>query len=288
MVRQASVDQGLDEVREAAVAEWDAMAPGWERRREFLRGFSQPVTDWMVAQLAPQPGQIILELAAGPGDTGFAAARLIGEGGRLISSDLAPGMIEVAWRRAEELGVSNVEFRVLDATRTDLEPASVNGILCRWGYSLVPDVAAAFAESRRVLRPGGKLSLSVMAGPAENPWASGVARSLIGLGLIPPIDPNAPGGLFSLADHEKLGGFLRGAGFENVRIEDMAFHLRFADFDDYWRFILEFAGAVAILLNSFSEEQRTAVRDATEQGAEPFRTDQGYDFPGLTVNAIAS
>jgi SAM-dependent methyltransferase len=289
MVTETSGDLALDDARRAALAEWEAMAPGWERRREFLRDFSQGVTDWLVARLDPKPGQTILELASGTGDTGFAAARVLGKLGRLISTDLAPGMVEVAKRRAEELGVSNAEFRVLDATATGLETGTVDGILCRWGYSLVPDAAAAFAESRRVLRRGGRLALSVMAGPAENPWASAVAGSLIGLGLIPPIDPKAPGGLFSLADHDDLRAYLTGAGFVDVRIEDMGFRLRFADFGDYWRFILEFAGAVAILLQGFSEEQRSAVRDATEQGVEPFRTDDGgYDFPGLTVNAVAS
>jgi SAM-dependent methyltransferase len=288
MATPAITDTNLDEARRAAVTEWEAMAPGWERRREYLRDFSQGVTDWLVTELRPQPGQTILELAAGPGDPGFAAARIIGASGHLISTDVAPAMVEVAKRRARELGVSNVEFDVIDATRTGLPSASVDGIVCRWGYSLIPDVTAAFVESRRVLRPGGRLALSVMAGPAENPWAAGVAGALIGLGLIPPIDPRAPGGLFSLADHTGLRAMLTGAGFNNVRIENMEFHLRFPDFDDYWHFILEFAGAVAILLNSFSAEQREAVRAATENGAEAFRNDRGFDFPGLTVNVVAS
>jgi SAM-dependent methyltransferase len=285
---ETSNDQTLDRVRRAALVEWEAMAPGWERRREYLRDFSQGITDWMVAQLDPQPGQTILELGAGTGETGFAAARLIGDRGRLISTDLPPAMVEVAKRRAQELGVDNAEFRVMDAEHIDLEADSVDGILCRWAYMLMPDPAAALAESRRVLRPGGRLALAVMGGPAQNPWASSVAMSIVGLGLIPPIDPNAPAGLFSLADHDRLRDLLVRAGFDDARIEEMEFHLRFSDFEDYWSFCREFAGAVAILLRSFSDEERAAVREATERAAERFRTDQGYDLPGLSINALAS
>jgi ubiquinone/menaquinone biosynthesis C-methylase UbiE len=264
------------------------MAPGWERRREYLREFSQGIADWMVAKLDPQPGQTILELGAGTGETGFAAARRVGDSGHLISTDLPPAMVEVAKRRAEELGVGNAEFRVMDAEHIGLEDDSVDGILCRWAFMLMADPGRAMAESRRVLRPRGKLALAVMGGPRRNPWASGVAKSIVELGLTPPIDPKAPGGVFSLSDPDRLRQLLANAGFDDVRIEEMEFHLRFTDFDDYWSFVQDFAGATAGLLQSFSDEERAAVREATYEATERFRTDEGFDLPGLSVNALAS
>jgi ubiquinone/menaquinone biosynthesis C-methylase UbiE len=288
MATNAGTDPELEAARDAALATWEAMAPGWDRRREFLRNFSQPVTDWMVRELDAQAGETILELAAGTGEIGFEAAGTIGDTGRLITTDFASGMVEVARRRARERGVSNVEFRVLDATQNGLASGSVDGILCRWGYMLMPDAPAALAESRRVLRPGGRLVLSVMGGPAENPWAAGVSRALVELGLTPPMDPKAPGGLFSLSDPDELRRLLGEAGFRDVRIEEIEFLFVFSDFGDYWDFVLEFAGAVAMLLNSLTEEQRSAVRDATEKGAGAFRTERGYDIPGLALNAIAT
>jgi ubiquinone/menaquinone biosynthesis C-methylase UbiE len=284
----SSNDQRLDRVRRAALVEWEAMAPGWERRREYLREFSQGITDWMVARLDPQPGQTILELGAGTGETGFAAARLIGDGGRLISTDLPPGMVEVAKRRAEELGVENAEFRVMDAEHIDLEAGSIDGILCRWAFMLMPDPGAAMVECSRVLRPRGRLALAVMGGSAQNPWASSVAMSIVGLGLISPIDPKAAGGVISLAEPDHLRELLVRAGFDDVRIEEMEFHLQFSDFEDYWNFVREFAGAVAILLRSFTDEERAAVREATERATEGFRAGQGYDLPSMSVNALAS
>jgi len=287
-VQESSGEQKLEQVRRAAFDAWEAMAPGWERRREYVHEFFQGVADWLVEAIDPRPGQTILELGAGTGETGFVAARRIGDEGHLISSDLPPAMVEVAKRRAAELGIRNAEFRVMNAERMDLGDDSVDGILSRWAFMLMADPDAAMAESHRVLRPGGRFALAVMAGPARNTWASTVARSIVGLGLVPPFDPKAAGGLFSLSDHDDLRGRLRTAGFRDVRIEDVEFHLRFADFDDYWDFIMEFAGATAILLRSFSDEEREAVKEATEQATLELRTPDGYDFPGLSVNALAS
>ena len=94
------------------------MAAGWERRRAEIEKVSRSVSEWMVQALDPQPGDTVLELAAGPGDTGFLAAPLLGEEGRLISSDFSSEMVEVARRRAAELGLENVEHRV-DRRRGD-------------------------------------------------------------------------------------------------------------------------------------------------------------------------
>ena len=94
--------------------------------------------------------------------------------------------------------------------------------------------------------------------------------------------------MFSLAEPDVLRGLLVRAGFTDVGIDEMEFHLRFSDFQDFWSFVQDFAGAVAILLRSFSDEERAAVRHATERATEGFRTDQGYDLPGLSVNAVAS
>ena len=107
----------------------------------------------MLKALGPEPGQTILELAAGTGETGFAAARAIGPDGRLISTDFAPEMVAAARRASERLGLANVEHREMDAERMDLDDDSVDGVLCRWGYMLMADPATALAETRRVLRP---------------------------------------------------------------------------------------------------------------------------------------
>src|SRR5213079_1352865 len=172
-----------------------------------------------------------LELGAGTGETGFAAARLIGDGGRLISTDLPPGMVEVAKRRAAELGIGNAEFRVVDAEHIPLETDSVDGVLCRWGYMLMPDPAAALAETKRVLRPGGRLAFSVWSSGARNPWISLAGRILAAHGHMPPPDPGEPG-MFVLGDEEPLRRLVENAGFANVRTEDVSVHNDYPSVDE--------------------------------------------------------
>src|SRR5438067_122199 len=96
---------------------WQAVAPGWERWQSRMEEFLGPVRDWLVDALAPQAGDIVLDLAAGPGETGFRAASIVGPRGRLISTDFAPRMVEIARRRAAALGLRNVDHRLMDAER---------------------------------------------------------------------------------------------------------------------------------------------------------------------------
>lgn len=268
-------------------AVWDAMAAGWEADRDAIWDDSRSVGEWLVRKLAPQPGDTVLEIAAGVADTGLLAARRVGENGRVLITDFAPAMVAAARRRAAELGVANADFRELDAERMDLETDSVDGVICRWGYMLMADPAAAFAETRRVLRPGGRLAFSVWAEPARNPWASLAGPILAAKRLMPPPDPTAPG-IFALADPARVRGLTLAAGFAEPEMEEVPTHRRFADFAAYWRCLNELAGAISPVLRGLSEEDRADVREAVRAAAAPYASGQGYDFPGRCLNAVTS
>jgi ubiquinone/menaquinone biosynthesis C-methylase UbiE len=285
MTSPEDVSAQLEAARQQSKVVWDAMAPGWHARREEMWQRSHPVSEWMIRKLDPQPGDTVLELAAGLADTGFMAAHLVGETGRAIITDFAPEMVAAARRRAEEVGVKNAEFRVLDAERMDLETDSVDGVLCRWGYMLMINPAAAFAETRRVLRPGGRLAFSVFAVPERNPWASLVGRVLVTQGHIPPPDPEAPS-IFAMADPGRIRGLVVGAGFAEPEIEEFSFSWTFADYDDYWRFLTEVAGAIASVLQSLPPEVQAQAREQVHEAAEPFRSGEGYDLPAVCLNVV--
>src|SRR5262245_15251223 len=178
---------------------WDSQADKWFEHREAMLTASRPIHEWLVAHLDPQPGQRVLEIAAGPGDTGFLAARLLGNG-RLISTDISPIMVDAARKRAAEFGITNVEHQVLDAQAMDLPDASFDGAICRWGFMLMPDPAGALRECRRILKPGGRLVFAVFTGPDENPWASIPPRILIESGHLAPPSPGWQPGILALAD----------------------------------------------------------------------------------------
>src|SRR5215210_1640848 len=239
--------------RQQSRAAWNAVAPGWYAQREELWKVSRPVSEWMVRRLDPHPGDTVLELAAGVADTGLMAARLVGETGRVIITDFAPEMLAAARRRAEELGVKNAEFQTLDAERMDLETDSVDGVLCRWAYMLMIDPAAAFAETRRVLRSGGRLAFSVFAAPECNPALSLVGEVMVELGHIPPPDPEAPGA-FAMADPGRIRELVVGAGFAEPEIEEVSFRWPFTDRDAYWHYLTQTSASSAPILRALLPE----------------------------------
>src|SRR5436190_433165 len=122
---------GVEEYCQQSHQTWEEMASGWEKRREWMVSVTAPVNDWVADRLAPAPGQTILELACGTGDLGFMLAERVGSEGRVISTDFAEHMVEVAKRNGEGRGLDNVEHRVMDAERMDLEDDSVDGVACR-------------------------------------------------------------------------------------------------------------------------------------------------------------
>ena len=276
-----------DEYRRTSLENWRTMAAGWERRRASIESGSAPVAEWLIRELAPQPGDTILELAAGPGDTGFAAATLIGEEGRLISTDFSPEMVEVARRRGVELGLTNVDHREMDAERLELEDDSVDGVICRFAYMLMADPAVALAETRRVLRPSGRLVLAVWRGPERNPWVAIAGRVLVARGLAPPPDPDAPG-MFTMAAGGRVQSLLGAAGFTEVRIDDVPIVFVAADVDDYVSSVRETGGMFARAWEAASEEDRLAINEELADAFVPFERDGGYELPGLALVAVAS
>ena len=263
------------------------MAGGWERTRTQREKTAVPVTEWLVRELAPKPGDTVLELAAGQGDVGFEIAAVLGKSGRLISSDFSPAMAEIARRRSAELGLTNVEHRILDAEQIELSDDSVDGVLCRWGYMLMPDPAAALAETRRVLRSGGRLAFSVWSSRARNPWISVAAGILVAHGHMPPPEPGEPG-MFVLGDEELLRRLVENAGFANVRIEDVAVHSNYPSVDEYVRRSSEMGGMFSRAWAEAREGEQERMKDELREAFAPFAVDGGYELPGVTLCVVTS
>ena len=285
MTPPAEMSGQRETARQQSRSAWGAVASGWYAQREDIWKASRPVGEWMVRRLDPQPGDTVLELGAGVADTGLMAARLVGESGRVIVTDFTPEMVAAARRRAEDLGVRNAEFRVLDAERMDLETDSVDGVLCRWAYMLMIDPSSAFAETRRVLRPGGRLAFSVWAARERNPGLSLVGGVLESQGHIPPPDPTAPTA-FAMADPGRIRELVVGAGFAEPEIEEVAFRWPFADQDAYWRYLTETAASAAPVLRALSPEAQKAVREQVREAARSYRSGEGYDFPAVCLNVV--
>jgi ubiquinone/menaquinone biosynthesis C-methylase UbiE len=277
-----------DDPREQSRDVWNEMAAGWDRNRDFMWKTTRHVAEWLVENSGASEGDTVLDLAGGPGSNGFLAAERVGPSGKVIETDFAPDMVEVARRRAAELKLENVETRVLDAEKMDLDDDSVDSIICRWGFMLMQDPLAALRECRRVLKDGGKLALSVWGGPEKNPWVTVTGMTVMQLGHQPGGDPFGPGGMFSMAEHDTIRSLLNDAGFTTISVEDMPVDWTYSSFDEAWDFMTQVAGAIARVVKDLPDAEVEKLRSALESNIEPFRTDEGLTLPGVTVNAAAT
>lgn len=278
-----------EEQRAGILDGWEHAAAGWGRRAQRIRDWGMPVSTWLIEQLSLQPGYRLLELAAGPGDTGFLGAELIAPGGTLISSDATEGMLEVARRRADELGIRNVEFKQLQIEWIDLVTASVDAIVCRWGYMLTVDPGAGMREARRVLAPGGRFAIAVWDRDEENPWATIPTDALVEGGYVDAPDRTTAAGIFSLADSDRLQEMLEEAGFIDVLVEPMEVMREYDGFDEYWEESLELSPSLGAALERLEPRQRDDVVRRARSLAQPFTDGAGMlRLPGVSLVASAS
>ncbi len=281
-------DTDPDQLRALTRETWETAAAGWGREAEAVRNWGMPVSVAMVESLGLQPGQRVLELAAGPGDTGFMAAELVRPGGTLISSDGAEPMIEVARARAAQLGIDNVEFRQLELEWIDLETATVDAVLVRWGIMLTVDPPAAAREIRRVLRPGGHAALAVWDARERNPWALIPSMALLELGHAEPPDPNVPGP-FALAQDGRLAELLQDAGFTEVEVIPVNLERRYASAQEIVSESANCSPSFGVKYRELTEEQQAEVAaHMIAAAAEYSAADGSVSLPGVSLVARAS
>jgi SAM-dependent methyltransferase len=267
---------------------WEAAAPGWAREREAFQRDTIAVSQWLLDAAHLQPGHTVLELAAGPADTGLMAAELVAPGGKAIITDNAEAMLEAAKARAEEVGATNVEIRPMEAEWIDLPTASVDAVLCRWGYMLLADPEAGLRETRRVLRPGGRVALAAWAGPDANPWFAAIARVMVERGVVEQPPADAPGPL-AFGRPGRIEELLDAAGFDDIEVEPLDFAFHAASLDEWWEHSIAMSGSFSRALAGLSPADHYALRDAVDDAYAPYvREDGSLEIPARALVAAAS
>jgi arsenite methyltransferase len=113
-----------------------------------------------VALASLKEGEVVLDLGSGAGLDMFVASKKVGETGKVIGVDMTPAMIEKAKKNAEELGITNVDFRFGDIENMPVDDDSVDVVISNCVINLAPNKEKVFQESYRVLRPGGRIMVS--------------------------------------------------------------------------------------------------------------------------------
>jgi len=268
-----------DEIRDAQRARWAKLAASWDKWDAVIMDQLGPVGTAIIEGLQPADNAQHLDIASGTGEPGLTIAKLI-PNGRVMLTDLAPPMLEVAARRAKEQGITNVETKVCSADELPFDDASFDSVSVRFGYMFFPDLARATAEFARVLKPGGRLCAAVWVNPEDNPWTSIAMQAIATEVVVPPPDPDGPN-MFRCTAPGYVGALYQAAGLHDIAEWDVPVALVTRSPEEYWQTMSEHVTAVATALQQVDAAAKERIRAYATAQVEPFTTDGKVAVPGL-------
>ncbi|MCW5808499.1 MAG: methyltransferase domain-containing protein [Deltaproteobacteria bacterium] len=188
----------------------------WVAMQERLDNQLLPLGRATADALLLAPGQRVLDIGCGAGQTTLDLGARVGAEGRATGVDISEPLLAAARSRAAIAGAANVDFVHGDA-QVQAFAADHDAIFSRFGVMFFADPVAAFANLARALRPGGRLAFVCWRRPEENPLMTAPLAAAVAAGLPPPEagPPDTPGP-FAFADRDRVVGILTAAGFTDV------------------------------------------------------------------------
>ena len=189
----------------------------WTENESFYTTGARSLTPHLFAAAEIGPGERVLDVGCGTGETTRLAARA---GKEALGVDLSSRMLARAREHAAAEGLTNVRFEQADVQTHPFEPSAFDIVISRYGCMFFDDPVAAFTNIARGLTPGGGLAMLCWRAPAENEWVSEIVRAVTGPTEIPSPPPGTPGP-FAFADGSFVAGVLRDAGYVDVSVEPL-------------------------------------------------------------------
>src|SRR3954468_17947924 len=174
-----------DDIRDGQRVAWAGLSAGWEKWDSVIMDQLRPVGAAMIERLDIADDQQHLDIAAGTGEPGLTIAK-VSPNGRVVLTDLAAEMLDIAGRRARAQGIANIETKVCSADDLPFDDATFDSVSVRFGYMFFPDMVKATTEFARVLKPFGRLCSSVWVRPEQNPWTSIAMQAIASEAVVPP------------------------------------------------------------------------------------------------------
>jgi ubiquinone/menaquinone biosynthesis C-methylase UbiE len=263
---------------------WAAVAGAWKEHADYADQRAAPITARLIALASPVPGDRVLELACGPGGLGLEVAKLVGPTGEVVLTDVAREMTDIALARARERGLTNVSGRPQDLEAIDETDGAYDVVVCREGLMFAADPAGAVREMARVLKPGGRLALSVWGERSRNPWLGLVfdaASEVLGR----PVPPNGIPGPFSLGAPGRLAAVFDGSGLAGITFEDSAVDTVAPSFEDFWARTSALAGPLSKVLAGIPPAALDLMKSRLKAALAPYECADGLRIPGVALVA---
>jgi ubiquinone/menaquinone biosynthesis C-methylase UbiE len=268
-----------DEIRDGQRAAWAGLSAGWEKWDPVIMRQLAPVTAAMLDRLDIAEDQHHLDVAAGTGEPGLTIARLAPRG-RVVMTDLAPEMLEIATRRAEAQGITNSETRVCSADDLPFDDATFDSVTVRFGYMFLPDLVTATAEFARVLKPGGRVCASVWVRPQDNPWTSIAMHAIASETTLAPPEPDAPS-MFRCAAPHYVSALYEAAGLRDVVESDVDVVLVTESAAQYWEMISEHVSLAAGALRHVDGAARRRIARRVTAAVSSYQVGDEVRVPGV-------
>ena len=275
-------------IKERERNNWASAAEGWRRRDNILRKGAAPVTKRMLELSEITSGARVLDIASGTGEPAITAAKIVGDSGMVIGTDLVDEMLMVAREKAEKEGLSNIDFHCIDAEKLIYTDGSFDAVTLRWGLMFMPQPQDCLASAYRVLKQGGRIALACWSAQEKNPFVDVLLKTLEKYIDVPSSPPGSPG-IFAFADRERLRGVLVDAGFSNIVLEEMAIDvIKVNDGFTYWEVISDLAAPVMALVGKLEDSMRSDYIDEVIRISDTMKKDGTLCMKGTTWIASAS
>ncbi|MDZ4370946.1 MAG: class I SAM-dependent methyltransferase, partial [Phenylobacterium sp.] len=244
----------------------------------------EPLGRRVMAAIALQPGEQVLDVGCGAGATTLALAQAVSPDGAATGADISRPMLDIARTRSAGLPATFLEA---DAQTHPFPAGAFDAVFSRFGVMFFADPTAAFANLRRALKPGGRLGFVCWRTPAENPVMTLPMAAALPLVATPPAppEPGAPGP-FAFADPERVRTILADAGFTHITVTPHDEKIGAGDLDTVLGLSLRIGPLGALLREN--PDQRDAVIEAVRVALAPHEGPDGVKLDSATWIVTAS
>ncbi|HQR23562.1 MAG TPA: class I SAM-dependent methyltransferase [Steroidobacteraceae bacterium] len=267
--------------------QWNKDGAAWRRWNSILDRWYGEATRQMLDLARIQPGQRILDIAAGAGEPAVSAAMRVGPDGYVLATDISEGIVELARQVARERGLTQIETRAMDGEKPDVPDASFDAVLCRLGLMYMPHPVTALREWRRALRVGGRVAVMVFSTPDRNSWGAIPASTIRRRAQLPPPVPGQPGP-FSLGGPGVLEGIFTQAGFADPEIRAVPVPHRTASAAEYVRVASEAFGGFNAMMAHLPLQEQESVWNEIEDSMRRYESPGGFEVPGECLVGAAT